>query len=320
MTSDYEAWQEQYTFKCPHMSARITPEQCDYNRTRQNDGKWGRVGAETRPSYHCEKCTEHEELKATVQKRLPYNLEDKSMSNKTGRCKGCQAPHVKLYTRNLCIKCKRHFDAGDIEQLESGQIIWVAEPLPDYVIEQRTANRSNRTAVDLLKEVQAQEDQKKKQERALEKAEAVELKPDPEVKEELKRNPPSRIRTGDGLHLVRHTGSPAAPQVPFAALSISERAAEICLNVIAVDRFDLDKASHVDLFHDAEAQVIALRPLMEPTDKHSVSLRRNKRDRRLKVSVRSLLKELGFNKPGRYKVTDSDVAGVVLVHLGEEAA
>ncbi|WP_319583934.1 hypothetical protein [uncultured Pseudodesulfovibrio sp.] len=124
--AEIQAWQERHTFECPHIRARITPEQCEANRARV--GGWSTTGNQPHKINQCERCTEYGALIKTVAERLPK--EAKTVA-KRGNCECCgRGPYA--LGGGLCGKCSQHKTAGELMR-EGDEWVWLI-PVPEHAL------------------------------------------------------------------------------------------------------------------------------------------------------------------------------------------
>lgn len=124
--TEIQAWQERHTFECPHIRARITPEQCEANRARV--GGWSTTGNQPHKINQCERCTEYDALIKTVAERLPKEV--KAVAER-GNCECCgRGPYA--LAGGLCGECSKYRRAGELIREGDGWA-WLI-PEPEYVL------------------------------------------------------------------------------------------------------------------------------------------------------------------------------------------
>ncbi|MEZ7195415.1 hypothetical protein [Pseudodesulfovibrio karagichevae] len=124
--AEIQEWQERHTFECPHIRARITPEQCEANRARV--GGWSTTGNQPHKINQCERCTEYGALIKTVAERLPKEV--KAVA-KRGNCECCgRGPYA--LSGGLCGKCSQHKTAGGLVR-EGDEWVWLI-PVPEHAL------------------------------------------------------------------------------------------------------------------------------------------------------------------------------------------
>ena len=129
--TDQEKWLEENTFYCPHIKARITPDQCDLNRSRTSS-KSSFLGDMVFARPHaCDDCSDYVELRKDVRK----TREENNMANR-GVCEACKRDNVSL-TGGLCGRCSKHRTAKELVKAEDGSWEWQIDP-PAYIGEKDT--------------------------------------------------------------------------------------------------------------------------------------------------------------------------------------
>lgn len=348
MSDVFEQWKRDHTFYCEGLSARITPEQCDYNRSHTN-GDWGHSGWTKYPCEPCERCEDYDRLKATVKKRLPQPQEGKTMTT-VGECRGCHAPRVVLPARRLCGKCLEGYRNGDLEEANGGYT-WVCDPLPDHVLQERAdakEREENQTAVEMLRKVKEESAQRTRQEipaepverpkpkplrtstiaQKMEEEEAIERRLDEKIEEERGDSWPSFAKPSNvlaeapilpGLNLVRHEKARAVSGTPSVRISTGKNSMSICMNAAATKALGLESGDYVDVYKDTEAKVVAFRLLDKPTDGNSLRLMGKSYDR--KFSAKAVLADIDIpDKASHYAIREADVAGYYLIDFKEKVA
>jgi len=124
--AEIQAWQERHTFECPHIRARITPEQCKANRARV--GGWSTTGNQPHKINRCERCTEYGALIKTVAERLPK--EAKTVA-KRGKCECCGRGPYSL-SGGLCGECSKYRASGELIR-EGDEWVWLIT-MPEHAL------------------------------------------------------------------------------------------------------------------------------------------------------------------------------------------
>lgn len=135
--AEIKAWQERYTFYCPDLDARLTPEQCRANRHRY--GGWDTASTTPAKIFKCISCTKYEERIATVPERRD-NKEADTMARR-GNCEVCGRGPFAL-SGGLCGDCGKHRTLGELVRSRE-EWEWLV-PVPEYVSaeEERKAHKS----------------------------------------------------------------------------------------------------------------------------------------------------------------------------------
>lgn len=326
-----EKWIEQHTFYCSDRRARITPEQCDQNRKKSDGRNWGVQGGGKDLHPACELCTDFEELKATVKKRLPQSQEGKKMP--VGECRGCHAPRVNLQARRLCGKCLKQFYKKRLVE-EDGLFVWKCDPLPKHVLEEQAKAAERKepaTAMEFLRQEAEKEKAKpKKQEQAaIPKPKEKPVKPASKSLEVVDRDDswPSFVKdsapetvTIGGIALKRW-GKTARKDVGEPLITVRLRQGKkgniLSVNKSAVEQYFKD-FRFVDIYPDPESKVVAFYPLMEATDSKTFNLQKKSPSENL-ISATDLARELGL-EAGKYRIKPADIAGFYIVDFKEKAA
>lgn len=368
--AEIQAWQERHTFECPHIRARITPEQCEANRARV--GGWSTTGNQPHKINQCERCTEYGALIKTVAERLPkeaktvakrgnceccgwgpysltgglcgecskyrrageliregdgwawlipepeYVLADEPKAEeyhapaepKKVTCVGCGRDDKKIASHGLCASCYKYANDGRLRENGDGTYTWTVIP-PGYVMGHIPWEPGTPTY------------------REIDEARHGIPQDEPEAPKACDKcacsgasgNDVSAINVG-GLTLTRHVPHrTTSTNQPFAAVRKNAKGVDLALNAVTVLQFGMANAKYVDVYSDAEAQVLALVPLDEPTDGNSVKLRVQDGNTRV-ISATGILRDLGVTETGRYKVSGDGESspGIVLVDFKERAA
>lgn len=308
--AEIEKWQQKNTFYCQRLHARITPEQCDENRN-QGKGSWGASGGFKRACITCQECADYKALKATVTGQTTTKKKGKKKVAKRGNCACCGRGPYALQPKRLCAKCYKALKSGDLAMDSAGNFVWVGDT-PEYYLEAKRAAQQERGEVgDMIKAAQQELDKEKLHQPKKE----CKPKPTPPVKP----TSPANVLKIKGYQLERHTRHRHIK--PIASIRFSTRSCDINLNAAAVE-LGFSDATHIDVYKDRTAKVLAIKPLTSPTDNDSIPLRGGKDKHRTSrvFSAGTIAKDLGVTESGRFELEPTEDGFFLICLANQEAA
>lgn len=285
-------WMDRQTFYCPHLTARMTPAQCEANRARK-PSKMAFLGdmVFVRPKQ-CEACNDYKQLTATIGQKQ----EDTTMA-KRGNCVVCGRGPYALTGKGLCAACQKEYLDGRLKIYANGEFRWVgAVPKYAQVVEDHHVVRMDEMIETQSTEISSLRNCK------------------------LSKTHKDKLTIG-GLTLVRRDNTQrriSNPPTLTVRHASNQQAVLFSINSTAMAQW-FDGIKFVDVYEDRKGKLLAFNLLETPTDEKSLPVRCPKRNERV-ISATAIARDMDI-VPGKYAIRESeDMAGVLLVDFSEVAA